>query len=115
MRYQDITFVDFQFSHIVYEIEDVNNGMLIQRQRFELAIKPLGQCVVTGARCCLIYACAVSEPLISSHFEVIFSSLWYNLARVQRDTAIRTRDRCIVIRHSTWEFYEFTTLKVPLK
>ena len=73
MRYQDITFVDFQFSHIFYEIEDVNNGMLIQRQRFELAIKPLGQCVVTGARCCLIYACAVSEPLISSHFEVIFS------------------------------------------
>ena len=48
-------------------------------------------------------------------FEVSFSSLWYNLSRVQRDTAIRTRDRCIVIRHSTWEFYEFTTLKKQLK
>ena len=45
---------------------------------------------VLGICRCLIYACAV------------FSFF-------------RTRDRSIVIRHSTWEFFEFTTLKKQLK
>ena len=35
--------------------------MLIQRQRFELVIKPLGQCVVIGVRCCSVFGALYEE------------------------------------------------------
>ena len=50
----------------------------------------------------------------TTYFKLFFplcGKTWHGYSETH---AITSRDRCIVIRHSTWEFYELTTLNKQL-